>query len=100
MYPQTFCDGYHLQILFYVHRETEGDNYNEKEIDEAMSSEQIPSQDNSDHSETEENAVLDEYDLDNYDEDGEGKGVPPEFPNSHQLTFTLHPNLSLFFITM
>jgi hypothetical protein len=52
-------------------RETEGDDYNEEEIDKAMSRQHV--QDHEDHSDTEENSLLEEYDLDNYDEDGEGK---------------------------
>jgi hypothetical protein len=54
-------------------RETEGDDYNEEEIDKAMSSQHV--QDHEDHSDAEENSLLEEYDLDNYDEDGEGKHV-------------------------
>jgi hypothetical protein len=43
-------------------------------MNEAMSSQQVPEY--SDHSDAEDNAVLEEYDLDNYDEDGEGRDVP------------------------
>ena len=67
---------YHHEMMFYVRRETEGEDYNEREIDEAMSSEQIPDQENSDHSDAEKNTVFEEYDLDNYDEDGEGERIP------------------------
>ena len=74
MYVLTCQHLYHHEMMFYVHRET-GEDYNEREIDEAMSSEQIPGQENSDHSDAEENTVFEEYDLDNYDEDGEGKGI-------------------------
>lgn len=59
--------------LSLVHREREGSDYDEEQMNEAISSQQNPVQDvDLDHSDVEDNTVLKEYDLDNYDYDGEG----------------------------
>ena len=75
-------------LLFFLARETEGEDYNEEEINEAMSSQQIPGHE--DHSDVEENEVLEEYDLDNYDEDGEGGYAPPHLETSPLLLTSSH----------
>ncbi|XP_028409152.1 periodic tryptophan protein 1 homolog [Dendronephthya gigantea] len=54
-------------------KEREGSDYDEEQMNEAISSQQDPDQDEElDNSDVEDNAVLKEYDLDNYDDDGEG----------------------------
>lgn len=65
---------YYVAFFF---RESTGREDDEGEIDEAMSTAMTTQPDNkarqdSDTSDVEENTVLEEYDLDNYDEDGEG----------------------------
>jgi uncharacterized protein YxeA len=71
-------------------RDTEGNDHNEEQMNEAMSSQQVPEY--SDHSDVEDNTVLEEYDLDNYDEDGEGRDVPFSKLSTH-LYLHLYLNL-------
>ena len=89
MLPRSLL--YKLNFLCYIFRETEGDDYNEEKFEEAMSSQQLSGQEESDHSDDDDNdnAVLKEYELDTYDEDGDGrelyfKPLPVWIANKYQ----------------
>ncbi|XP_046850855.1 periodic tryptophan protein 1 homolog [Xenia sp. Carnegie-2017] len=50
----------------------EGDEYNEDKLNTEISNLQYRDQEQSDNSDNEENTILQEYDFDNYDDEGEG----------------------------